>query len=159
MIETLKSVPPELTRTRLHRDDRSLVLYGSLAVIAACLAAMLILTLSGCSTSSRAHAVDPPRAREALKTALDHWKQGESPRSLASSATPMTVQDFDWAAGSKLIDYQILDDGQPADANLRVKVKLTTSGGQGKTKTAEKTVTYLVGTSPSVTVFRDMLRR
>jgi hypothetical protein len=132
--------------------------YGSLGIIAACLGALLILALPGCS-SSRAHAVDPPRAREALKTALDHWKQGDRPRSLSNSTTPMTVQDFDWEGGTKLVDYQILDDGQPVDANLRVKVKLTTTGGRDKARTVEKTVTYLVGTSPSVTVFRDMLRR
>jgi hypothetical protein len=38
-------------------------------------------------------------------------------------------------------------------------LKLTLAGNQGKGKKVEKTVYYLVGTSPSVTVFRDMLRR
>ena len=75
----------------------------------------------------------------------------------------MTVQDFDWVAGAKLIDYQLVDDGKADDANLRVQVKLTMSGGQAQgksqSKTAEKKVWYLVGTSPQVTVFRDMLRR
>ena len=42
----------------------------------------------------------------------------------------MTVQDLDWEGGAKLLDYQIVDDGQPADANLRVKVRLTTSGAR-----------------------------
>jgi hypothetical protein len=72
----------------------------------------------------------------------------------------MTVQDFDWEAGARLIDYQVVDDGQAADANLRVRVQLTLSGpGPDRGKTTEKTVWYLVGTSPSVTVFRDMFRR
>ena len=103
---------------------------------------------------------NPPRPREALKTALDHWKTGAEPGSLASSSTPMTVQDFDWAGGAKLIDYQMVNDGNAYDANLRVRVKLTLSNsGRDKGKAAEKTVWYLVGTSPSVTVFRDMLRR
>jgi hypothetical protein len=156
MIETIRSKPSAVD----HRDQDhgALSRYGTLGVIAACLGAMLVLALSGCS-NSRAHAVDPPRAREALKTALDHWKQGESPRSLSSSAAPMTVQDFDWEGGAKLIDYQILDDGQPADANLRLKVRLTTTGAKAGGKTNQKTVSYLVTTSPSVTVFRDMLRR
>jgi len=156
MIGTIKSMPSDVGNR--HRDPRSLSHYGSLGVIAACLGAMLILALSGCS-SSRAHAVDQPRAREALRTALDRWKQGESPKSLASSATPMTVQDLEWEGGAKLIDYQIVDDGQPADANLRVKVRLTTSSARAGGKNTEKTVSYLVTTSPSVTVFRDMLRR
>jgi hypothetical protein len=129
-------------------------------VLAASLAVLATLPMAGCWSSSQAHAVDPSRAREALKTALDQWKGGQSPRSLESSSTPMTVQDFDWAGGARLVDYQIIDDGQAYDANLRVRVKLVLDGSAKKTgKAAEKTVWYLVGTSPSVTVFRDMLRR
>ncbi len=116
--------------------------------------------LAGCGGSSRAHAVEPARAREALRIALDQWKKGEGPRSLESSATPMTIQDFDWAGGARLIDYQVIDDGQPQGANLRVQVRLTLSSPtKGQGKASEKKVWYLVGTSPSVTVFRDMLRR
>ena len=134
--------------------------FGSRRRALAALAALATLPMAGCWSSSRAHAVDPPRAREALKTALDHWKSGQSPRSLESSPTPMTVQDFDWEAGARLIDYRVVDDGQAADANLRVRVQLTLSGpGPDRSKTTEKTAWYLVGTSPSVTVFRDMFRR
>src|SRR4051812_11156569 len=139
-------------------NDRNFDRYGSLGVIFACLVAMTLLSLSGCS-GGQAHAVDTSRARDALKTALDRWKQGDAPRSLSTSATPMTVQDLEWESGVKLVEYQVLGEGEPADANLRVRVKLTTESGKGKSKTAEKTVSYLVGTSPSVTVFRDMLRR
>jgi hypothetical protein len=126
----------------------------------AALAALATLPLAGCWGSSQAHPVDSPRAREALKTALDAWKSGQSVDSLASSSTPMTVQDFDWAGGAMLVDYQIIDDGQAYDANLRVRVKLVLDAPtKNAGKPAEKTVWYLVGTSPSVTVFRDMLRR
>ncbi len=90
--------------------------------------------------------------------ALDHWKKGEDPQSLLSSATPVTAQDYEWASGAKLLDYQILDDGKEEDKNLRVQVKITLTE-QGKSKAVEKTVSYVVGTSPSVTVFRDILRR
>jgi hypothetical protein len=133
--------------------------YGTLWVLVACLGALAILFFSGCSGSSHAHDVDPARAKEALKTALERWKNGEDPGSLAKSATPMTVQDFDWMAGAKLMEYQIVDDGKAQDANLRVRVKLTLSNvGKGNGK-VEKAVWYLVGTSPSVTVFRDMLHK
>ncbi len=70
----------------------------------------------------------------------------------------MTAQDFEWASGAKLLDYQILDEGSVEDANLRVRVKITL-GEQGKSKAIEKTASYVVGTSPKVTVFRDILRR
>jgi hypothetical protein len=120
----------------------------------------LVLLLVGLSTAGCApgvaNPVDPDRARVALKAALDHWKNGGDPLAMPGSATPMTVQDLEWQSGAKLLDYEVLGDGEPADANLRVKVKLTLAG---KTKKAEKTVNYLVTTSPAVTVFRDMLRR
>ncbi len=138
--------------------DRALTRYGTLGVIVACLAAISALMLSGCSGAS-AHAVDPSRAHDALVTALDRWKAGDDPRSLSSSTTPMTVQDLEWQGGTKLIDYQLIGEGQPRDANLSVKVQLTLAGNQGKGKAITKTVYYLVGTSPSVTVFRDMLKR
>ncbi|APW63951.1 hypothetical protein [Paludisphaera borealis] len=119
------------------------------------LAMLVALSVAGCS-GGVANPVDPDRARVALKSALDHWKSGGDPLSMPTSATPMTVQDLEWQSGAKLVDYEVLGDGEPADANLRVKVKLTLAG---KGKNAEKTVNYLVTTSPAVTVFRDAMRR
>ena len=121
------------------------------------------LFLPGCGDPSRAHAVNELTARDALKTALDGWKKGETPTSFATASPPMIVQDFEWESGAKLLDYQLVDDGKAYDANLRVQVKLKLAEGKGKAAAAgedsEKTVWYLVGTSPKVTVFRDMLRK
>jgi hypothetical protein len=155
MMSALKSRAGEMQS--LIGDRRDLTHYGTIGVLAACLGAILAVLLSGCSGAS-AHAVDPSRARNALVAALDHWKQGDDPTSLPSSTTPMTVQDFDWQGGAKLVDYQVLDEGQTRAANLSIKVKLTMAPQKGG-KYTEKTVYYLVGTSPSVTVFRDMLKR
>lgn len=127
----------------------------SLGLLAAILGAMLAPTVSGCSKGV-ANPVDPDRARVALRSALDHWKSGGDPLAMPTSATPMTVQDLEWQSGARLVDYEVLGDGEPADANLRVKVKLTLAG---KGKNTEKTVNYLVTTSPAVTVFRDSMRR
>jgi hypothetical protein len=143
--------------------ERDTSLYSSLCVLGACLVVLATLLLPGCSNPSLAHAVDPPQARDALKTALDGWKKGESPESLASASTPIIVQDFDWMSGAKLIEYDLVDDGKAVDANLSIQVKLTLSGGSqaGKTagKTIEKKVWYLVTTSPKLTVFRDSFRK
>jgi hypothetical protein len=119
------------------------------------LATLVALAVAGCARGV-ANPVDPDRARVALKTALDHWKSGGDPLAMPTSSTPMTVQDLEWQSGAKLVDYEVLGDGEPADANLRLKVKLTLAG---KGKNAEKTVDYLVTTSPAVTVFRDIMRR
>jgi hypothetical protein len=156
MIETMKSSRAGLAGA--DHADRDASLYGSLWVVIAVLGVLATLFLAGCSASS-AHSVDPSHARDALKIALDEWKKGEGPKSLQSSASPMTVQDFEWQSGAKLLDYQLIDDGKAQDANLRVQVKLTLASASGKGTPIEKKVWYLIGTSPSVTVFRDMLRR
>ncbi len=156
MITTNGSRAAELSA--LSSGEGVLTRYGTLGVIVACLGAMLALVLPGCSGAA-AHAVDPSRARDALVMVLDRWKTGGDIKTLSSSASPITVQDFDWQGGAKLVHYELLGDGQQRDANLSVKVKLTLAGKQGKAKNVEKTVYYLVGTSPSLTVFRDMLKR
>ncbi len=146
---------------KLVREDRDHSLLGSLAIVMVSVVVLAALVMTGCSNPSLAHAVDPPRAIDALKTALDAWKQGADPKSLADSATPMTVQDLEWSGGARLVDYAIVSDPKAEDANLRVRVKLTLAAdsARSRAKTLEKQVWYLVGTSPSVTVFRDMLRR
>jgi hypothetical protein len=156
MTDTAKSTAAAWAR--LIREDRDQSFYGSLAVVAAGLGVLLALLLPGCSGSSRLGAVNDSLARESLKVALEHWKKGEDPKSLLSSATPMTAQDYEWASGAKLLDYQFLDDGREEDANLRVQVKITLAQ-EGKGKAVEKNASYVVGTSPTVTVFRDILRR
>jgi hypothetical protein len=143
---------------RLVREDRDRSFFGSLWVALACLGVLSALMLAGCSGTSQAGAVNASLARESLKVALDHWKKGEDSKSLASSGTPITAQDFEWASGAKLLDYQILDDGREEDSNLRVQVKITL-GPQGTSKAVEKKASYVVGTSPSVTVFRDIMKR
>ena len=145
------------------RLDRNPGLYGSLWVVAACLIALATLLLPGCSGYSSAKAVDVPQAKDALKIALDAWKKGETSQSLASSSTPMTVQDFEWDQGVKLVDYQLVTEGRADGPNLRVEVKLTTIGepakGKKESKSVEKKASYVVGTSPRLTVFRDILKR
>jgi hypothetical protein len=141
---------------KLVKTDSDGSLYGSLLVAAASVGILAVFLFSGCSGQGRASAVDAPLAREALKTALDHWKNGEEPKSLESSGTPMVAQDFEWAAGAKLLDYEIQSE-KSEGLNLRVQVKIKL-GAQGKNKAAEKQASYVVGTSPSVTVFRDVMR-
>lgn len=119
--------------------------------LVALLAAALLF--AGCSGSNRAAPVDPARAQEALKTALDGWKKGDSPTSLQTGSPSITVQDLDWMAGAKLLAYRVEGEGRAVEANLYVPVELTLRTPKGKE--VKKSVHYVVGTSPILTVFRD----
>jgi hypothetical protein len=110
--------------------------------------------LAGCGTGpQRAAAVDESAARSALESTLNHWKQGDRPEAMKAANPSITVQDLDWERGCKLVAYSITEPGQPGDANLRVGVALTLTEPDGKP--AEKVVRYIVGTDPSITVFRE----
>ena len=110
--------------------------------------------LAGCSKQRHAAAVDPGLARQSLVAALESWKKGEEPGRLRQATPAVTVQDLDWKAGFRLVDYTVVGDGKHDDANLLCPVKLTLQDPQGRTVTRE--VTYMVGTDPVITVFREM---
>ena len=98
--------------------------------------------------------MDAAVARGAVKTALEGWKKGDPPAALKNASPAITVQDMDWQAGAKLVDYQVDGDGKDFGPNLHVPVKLTLRTPQGKQ--IKKSVSYVVGTSPYVTVFRAL---
>jgi hypothetical protein len=109
--------------------------------------------VSGCSGGPRAAAVDPARAREALHTPLESWKKGDKIEALKSGSPPIVAQDFDWMAGHRLVAYEVSGEGKDDDANLRIPVRLTVRTAQGKD--VKKSVSYVIGTSPALTVFRE----
>jgi len=157
---TLPVVVPNTWNRRLYLRLRAAGTdaTGSLMVVVTAIGMLAAMFATGCSGSSTSHPVDPPKAREALKAALDSWKKGDAPKALQSSATPITVQDLDWLGGFTLVGYEIMNEGNSLDANLSVPVKLTLSGGPARKKTHDKNVHYLVSTSPATTVFRDMFK-
>lgn len=120
----------------------------------ACLPVVFLIT-TGCG-GGPSHPVDSGVARKTLVEALDRWKSGQKPDDLQKSTPAIVVQDLDWLGGAELVAYEVVGDGEPLDANLLARVKLTLKGKDGKE--VEKTVAYLVGTSPVLTVFRDMMR-
>ena len=122
----------------------------ALVIAAPCLFSPMV----GCFGPTRAAAVDAARAREALVTALDRWERGGRPADLKDASPSITVQDFDWEAGTRLVRFRVVDEGLDDDANLRIPVELTLQTPDGRE--VARHVTYVVGTSPSITVFREM---
>jgi hypothetical protein len=100
--------------------------------------------------------VNAQKARETLTAVMDSWKAGQTVEVLKNNSPSIVVQDSDWAGGMKLHEYEVLGAGEEVDANLIAKVKLTLENNRGAT--IDKTVYYVVGTAPVLTVFRDPFR-
>ena len=110
--------------------------------------------MGGCSGSVACGGNLESARREALKTTLDGWKKGDAPDALKDSTPSIAAQDLDWLGGAKLVDYEVTGDGKSVEANLYVPVNLTLKTAKGKE--VKKKVTYVVGTSPYLTVFRAL---
>src|SRR5947209_4835905 len=104
-------------------------------------AALVWAGAAGCAREKLAGPVDPKLARDSLRTVLESWKRGDPPDQLRQAGPPITVQDLDWKAGYKLLDYEIVGEGKDDTANLRCPVKLTLRDPQGRPVTRQ--VTYM----------------
>lgn len=110
------------------------------------------LFLAGCG--ERRYRVEIPAAKDALQSALDAWKKGESPEDLKKRQPPVVVQDPDWTGGAKLTDFRVLNDGKEDGPNFYCSVELVLKNQNEKEERAS--VRYIVTTNPNVTVFRQL---
>ena len=108
----------------------------------------------GCDKSNASYVPSPSSAQDALKLALDAWKESrpaEPVGKLASGATVRAI-DMDWAAGKKLTAYEIVKElpatGEAAPRQFSVKLTLA-----GAAQPVEATY-YVVGIDP-LQVYRD----
>jgi hypothetical protein len=115
---------------------------------------LLLGVAAGCTRQQHAAPVNPELARKSLREVLDGWKRGDDLASFRQASPSITVQDMDWTSGYKLLDYEIIGDGKYDDANLLCPVKLKLQDPKGNA--VSRDVTYMVGTDPVITVFREM---
>jgi len=117
-----------------------------------CAAILIAVFVCGCGNEMATYPVDPDEARSTLDAVLTSWQEGATPESWQSESPSVVVQDADWSRGAKLKDYEIIEPTEAIDANLHCEVRLTLDvPQQGE---VQKTVKYVVGTSPVLTVFR-----
>lgn len=115
----------------------------------------VVVGICGCGSGSGSpHPVEPTLARQTLTTVLEGWKEQPSLATWREQHTDIVVQDMDWLMGRQLTSFEVLEEGRAVDANLHCEVRLTLVDSNHKS--TEKTVTYLVGTSPKLTVFRQI---
>ena len=113
-----------------------------------------LMLLAGCADPAGTP-VNLDVAQQTLTTVMDGWKEGKTPDDLNAETPSIFVQEMEWTNGAKLLDYQIVSDTE-AGPNLNVRVKLKLSDADGKV--TEKMVTYVVGTSPTLTVYRNLMK-
>lgn len=108
---------------------------------------LMLLFIGGCSQETPSHPLDTNVARESVRKAMQAWVDGKTPQDLKPG---IVVGDPAWEQGTKLESFEILDKEENSDgSNLYVRVARKFAGAG----TGEAKVTYIVGTSPVVTIF------
>lgn len=107
----------------------------------------------GCGSAQHAPDLSESVAQSSLTTALDAWKQGQTPDSLGQRSPQIIVGDTQWEAGQRLVSYKVLEPATSDGSNLHVPVELELEDGAGVR--SKETVKYTVGTSPKITVFLE----
>lgn len=113
---------------------------------------VLMLPAVGCGGGSYMP-TNPALARESLQAALDHWKGGGKPTDLAQRSPPIVMGDEDWEGGKRLVRFALLEGERDDGANLHIAVRLVLADEVSGER--EVVVTYIVGTSPVVSIFRE----
>lgn len=115
----------------------------------------LVSFVVGCG-EQRAAPVDAALARASLQEVLDHWKSGGAIEDLRKREPEIVAQEALWSGGRKLLSYQLIGEGRVEDANWFCEVELTLANVKGD-EPEKKTLTYVIGTDPVLTVFRAIL--
>lgn len=115
------------------------------AVLGRIVSLCLLILLSGCSTGGEeSHPLEAELARSSLRQAMQAWVDGRSPKELLPE---IVVGDPDWEQGRRLDAFEILLTQETTDgSNLHIPVKR-------RFDNSESIVTYIVGTSPVVSIF------
>lgn len=120
-----------------------------LSSLRAMLACALFFVFAGCSQTARDLPLDPQLARDSLNKALKAWVDGKKPADLQPE---IIVGDTSWTSGQKLVSYEIKTEVMNDGTNLYLLVVCQFAKPKSK-KTEKSEVTYIVGTSPVITIF------
>lgn len=112
---------------------------------------LLLVALCGCDQKRVDHPLDSTLARSSVEKALQAWVDGKSPKDLQPG---IIVGDPAWNEGRKLASFEVIAKEEASDgSNLYISVNRKFSEGEESSDAADAKVTYIVGTSPVVTIF------
>jgi len=117
---------------------------------------LLLCGTAGCSSGNARPPAppDPAAARTALESALEAWKNGQTPEELRTGDAAIHMADEQWFFGGKLHEFSIVDEEKPQGTQVRFRVQLQVSG-QGRTSPTKSDVNYLVVGGTPLSIIRD----
>ena len=105
---------------------------------------LLAMAFLGCSQETPSHPLDEQVARTSVQTAMQAWADGKTPADLKPE---IIIGDLAWEHGEKLVSFEIVPTEETSDgSNLYIRVIR-------KFESSDSPVTYIVGTSPVITIF------
>lgn len=110
--------------------------------------ALVALNLIGAGCGARPNL---PKAEDVVKISLEKWKEGATPGQLVEQG--IEIADPDWAAGDRLIDYEIKAVSAQPQQGPRVVAVLQLQKRAGKKATEE--VAYEVILAEKIRIGRD----
>ena len=111
------------------------------------------LLLPGCSQGARSLSLDRQLARDSVGVVLDTWQQGTPASALKERSPAIISSDEDRDAGRQLVSYELATADRDDGTNLHLRAALVLKDATGRE--LRRDVTYIVGTSPVITVFRE----
>ena len=111
------------------------------------LVALLVL-VCGCGTKP-----DLDRAEKVVRTSLDAWKGGGTPKQLTDQG--IEIVDPDWKAGLRLLDYELKNASAQPQQGPRVVVVLHLRNRAGKKVSKEEAYEVIFKDQNKVSIGRD----
>ncbi len=113
-----------------------------------------LLIVGGCDDRpTKPVPLDKQVAKDSFKAFLDAWQAGEQQSALKQKTPEIIGGDPDWEAGAKLVSYKLIEMERDDGANLHPTAELVLQTAEGRQPPQK--ITYVVGTSPKITVFRE----
>jgi len=96
---------------------------------------------------------DGEQATQLLSETLQAWQSGATVEDQRQKTPPVYVAEEMWLGGTKLDRFEITQPAELFGTNVRLGVRLTCVDQRGSKR--EREVTYLVTTTPALTVARE----
>jgi hypothetical protein len=110
-----------------------------------------ILALPGCGGGLAPNS-NLEVAEQSLQTSLEAWKSGKSPTDLEKGKPSIIVNDDDWRAGKRLLEFT-MEKGALSGRQIRCKVHIKLEDKNGDTM--ERDAVYIIDTTPRIVIVRD----